>query len=255
MLLFAALDYYCYFCTTTLIIIIMAYHKNAMEAYIQEIGTNSLLTDQKERELAERISGGDKDALGELVTANLKFVLAVANSYKGQGVDYDDLVSEGNIGLMKAASQYSPYPGKRFVKFAAPIIKGCIENYIKQHSGLYKVPQAEATKAEIRRSHPVSVDAPIPVGSKNNFNLLNLLENANSPYADSHFEAQDEVENLQRMLTVLNDRERQVITLVYGVGQERHTMAEAAAIMQIKRERVRQIRDKALRKLKHFKPL
>lgn len=228
----------------------MANHKKALESYIQEICNNSLLTDEQERELAERISTGDKEAAAELVTANLKFVLAVANMYKGKGVDYDDLVSEGNIGLMKAATQYSPYPGKRFVKFAAPIVKGYMENFITQHSGLYKVPQNEATTAELRRSHPVSVDAPIPVGSKNNFNLLNLLENANSPYADSKFVLEDEVENIKRLFDVLDDREQRVMTLIYGVGQERHTMAEVADLMQIKRERVRQIRDKALRKLK-----
>ena len=226
------------------------YRNKAMTAYVDEIGYKELLTDEQERALASRIQQGDQSAVGELVEANLRFVLSMANSYKGQGVDYDDLVSEGNIGLMKAASRFSPYPGKRFVKFAAPIIRDAMETFIEQHSGLYKVPRNEQTAAETRRSHPVSVDAPIPAGSKNNFNLLNLLENADAPYADSAFLKETEEEHLKRVLTVLDDRQRQVLTLLFGIGTDHHTMMEVACIMGLRRERVRQIRDTALRKLR-----
>ena len=154
------------------------------------------------------------------------------------------------MGLLKAAKRFSPYPGKRFVKFAAPIIRDAIERHIEQHSGLYKVPRDEASNAEVRRSHPVSVDAPIPAGSNNNFNLLNLLENANSPYADSAFENADSQAHLERVIKILDERQQRVVSLLYGIGGERHTMAEAAMLLGLKRERVRQIRDAALRKLK-----
>lgn len=224
--------------------------KKAMTAYKEEIADTPLLTDEEERELAQRIQEGDEKAVAKLVESNLRFVLTIANGYRDQGIAYDDLVGEGNIGLLKAARHFSPYPGKRFVKFAAPIIRDAIERHIAQHSGLYKIPRDEATNAEIRRSHPVSVDAPIPAGSNNNFNLLNLLENADSPYADSAYENADTQAHLERVIQVLDERQQQVVRLLYGIGGDRHTMAEAAILMGLKRERVRQIRNAALRKLR-----
>ena len=221
-----------------------------MEAYKEEIAEKTLLTDEEERKLAQRIQEGDEKAVNILVESNLRFVLTIANGYRDQGIAYDDLVGEGNVGLLKAAKRFSPYPGKRFVKFAAPIIRDAIQRHIEQHSGLYKVPRTEASGAEMRRSHPISVDAPIPAGSNNNFNLLNLLENANSPYADRAFEDADSQAHIERVIQVLNDRQQRIITLLYGIGCDRVTMAEAAALMGLKRERVRQIRDAALRKLK-----
>jgi RNA polymerase sigma factor, sigma-70 family len=221
-----------------------------MEAYKEEIAEKALLTDEEERELAQRIMEGDERAVNTLVEANLRFVLSIANSYRDQGIAYDDLVGEGNMGLLKAAKRFSPYPGKRFVKFAAPIVRDAIERHIEQHSGLYKVPRDENSSAEMRRSHPVSVDAPIPAGSNNNFNLLNLLENANSPYADSSFEDADYQVHLKRVIQVLNERQQHVISLLYGIGCDRVTMAEAAALMGLETGRVRQIRDAALRKLR-----
>ena len=224
--------------------------KKAMEAYKEEIAEKTLLTDEEERKLAQLIQEGDEKAVNILVESNLRFVLTIANGYRDQGIAYDDLVGEGNMGLLKAAKRFSPYPGKRFVKFAAPIIRDAIERHIEQHSGLYKVPRTEASSAEMRLSHPISVDAPIPAGSNNNFNLLNLLENANSPYADKAFEDADTQAHLERVIQVLDERQQRVISLLYGIGCDRVTMAEAGALMGLKRERVRQIRDAALRKLK-----
>ena len=221
-----------------------------MEAYMEKIGERPLLTDEEEFQLARRIQEGDPNAVGLLVESNLRFVLSLAHQYKGQGVSLDDLVSEGNIGMIQAAKRFQPEMGKRFVKFAAPIIRDAIERHIEQHSGLYKVPRTEASSAEMRLSHPISVDAPIPAGSNNNFNLLNLLENANSPYADKAFEDADTQAHLERVIQVLDERQQRVISLLYGIGCDRVTMAEAGALMGLKRERVRQIRDAALRKLK-----
>ena len=222
----------------------------AINTYMNEIGGQDLLTDEQERAIAERIQAGDGDAVSELVEPNLRFVVSLARQYAGQGVPLDDLVSEGNLGLMKAAMRFSPTEGKRFVKFAAPILRDAMEKAIRQQSGLYQVPQGEATAAEVRRSHPVSVDAPIPAGSQNNFNLLNPLENHDAPYADSAFLKKNTDEILSQALSTLNDREHRVLSLIYGIKGEKHTMAEAAMIMGLRRERVRQIRDKALRKLR-----
>ena len=104
--------------------------KNAISKYIEEITDTPLLSDEQERLLAQRIHEGDTTAISELVESNLRFVLSIANQYRGNDLSYDDLVSEGNIGLMKAASRFSPYPGKRFVSFAAPILRDSIEQFI-----------------------------------------------------------------------------------------------------------------------------
>lgn len=224
--------------------------KNAFNTYLDEIADQALLTDAEEQALAERIQAGDQRAVNQLIEPNLRFVVALARQYSGQGVQLDDLVSEGNLGMMKAAMRFSPKVGKRFVKYAAPIIRDAMEKAIQQQAGLYKVPQGEATAAEVRRSHPVSVDAPIPAGSQNNFNLLNLLENHDAPYADSSFQKENTNEILSQALGMLHEREQQVVSLIYGIDGERHTMAEVAEIMQLRRERVRQIRDKALRRLR-----
>ena len=124
-------------------------------AYIDSIRQNTILSDEEERKLADRIKDGDKKAVDELVKHNLRFVLSLASQYTGQGVDYEDLVSEGNIGLMKAACRFSPYPGKRFVKFAAPIVRDAMAKYIDQHGGLYKIPKNESNTAEKRRNQPM----------------------------------------------------------------------------------------------------
>ena len=224
--------------------------KKALEAYMDEIGDGQLLTDEQELQLARRIQDGDASAISELVEPNLRYVLTLANQYKGRGVSLDDLVSEGNMGMMKAASSYRAEYGKRFVKYAAPIIRDAMEKFVRQNGAFYKVPKREANAAEVRRSHPVSVDAPIPVGSKNNFNLLNLLVNANSPHADADFIRENDEAHLTSILEGFDERERRVVTLLYGIGTDRHTMAEAAGIMNLKRERVRQISDKALRKIR-----
>ena len=210
----------------------MANYKKALEAYMDDIGDGKLLTDEQERQLADRIQQGDRKALDTLVERNLKFVVSIANQYKGQGVSIDDLVSEGNIGMMKAAERFLPKYGKRFVTFAAPIIRDAIETFIRKNGETI-----------------LAVDASIPAGSNNNFNLLNLLENADSPMADGKLTKESDIQRMSQFITILAPREQKVISLVYGIAGERHTRAEVAALMGLKRERVRQIRDQALRKL------
>ena len=210
---------------------------------------NTHLTDQQEKQLAERIQNGDAEAMNQLVSANLNFVAHIAKNYVGQGVDFDDLVSEGNIGMIRAAAHFKSDYGHRFVTFAAPSIRQAMEKAIRQQAGLYKVPE----NAQNEKGRVVSVEAPIPAGSQNNYNLLHIVENKNAQLADEELLTKDGLENIGDIIAVLNDRERQVVSLVYGIGSDKHTMAEAGIILNLKRERVRQIRDKALRKLRKNK--
>ena len=227
--------------------------KDAINAYIKDIAQVSILSDEEERTLATKIHQGDSDALNQLISANLKFVVSLAKQYTGQGLGLDDLISEGNLGLMRAATHFRPEYNKRFVVFAAPTVRQYIEKAIGQQTCLYAVPKNEASAAEVRRSKAVSVDAPIPAGSQNNYNLLHIIENDDAEVADKKVEYADMTARLEKVIGILSDREQQVISLLYDIGQERHTMAEAALLMGLKRERVRQVRDQALRKLNKAK--
>ena len=215
------------------------------------INRNTHLTDQQEKELAQRIQDGDSEAVNQLVSANLNFVAHLAKNYLGQGVDFDDLVSEGNIGMIRAAAHFKPDYGHRFVTFAAPSIRQAMEKAIRLQAGLYNAPQE--TVSDTKKGRVVSVEAPIPAGSQNNYNLLHIVENKNAQLADERLLTKDSMENIGEIIGLLNDRERQVISLVYGIGAEKHTMAETGMLLNLKRERVRQIRDKALRKLRKNK--
>lgn len=207
----------------------------SLNAYMSEISEGELLTDEQEKMLAEQIQKGNKYALDELTSANLRYVVKVAKQYTGRGVALEDLISEGNIGMMKAAEKFDPSRGKRFVTFAAPFIRKSIEEAIDKQEG---------------NSQPISVDEPIPLGSQNNFSLLNVLEDKDAPRADQHTEQEALVNELQKVIDVLDDREQTVIKHLFGIGCDHLTMAEIATKMDIKRERVRQIRDKAVRKLR-----
>ena len=171
----------------------------------------------------------------KLVTANMGYVVTLARQYKSDILSTDDLVSEGAIGLMKAAEKYDASKGKPFVTFAAPYIRRAIEKAISRL----------ATDIDTR-----STDESLPIGSRNNYTLLNVLEDKNALQADATVEEATLTDDLLKCLNVLNEREQRVINLYYGNGYERQTMAEIAETMELKRERVRQVRDQALRKLK-----
>lgn len=219
------------------------------EKYIEEIVHEQLLSDKEEQELAEKIKIGDAMALEKLTKANLKFVVSLAHQYRNRGLGEDDLISEGNIGMMYAAQRFDGNKGVRFVVFAAPYIRKAMEEAIKEQSTLYKLPKNEKNKYEKIRSRALSIDQPVPVGSNNNFTLQHILENENAKQTDDQLN-QDILSNeIQKGLDVLNEREKHIITYIYGLTGSHYTMAEIAEEMGLKRERVRQIRDKALRKL------
>ena len=222
---------------------------SGLNKYLDEIGHTSLLSDEEERELSRKIKLGDERALAQLVEANLKFVVVIARQYKGNGLAMEDLVSEGNIGLMKAASKFDGEKGVRFVNFAAGHVRRQIEKAIDQQAGLYKVPKdAVDDMAAHQQSRPLSVDAPI--GHRTNMSLLSVLVNPDAPMADERVHSEAVEEAVEFALQSLDERESRVVNAFFGIDQERETMAEIAEDLDVKRERVRQIRDKAVRKLR-----
>lgn len=185
-----------------------------------------------------------------LVTQNIGYAVSVAKQYVGRGVDMEDLVSEGCMAMVECAPKYDASRGVPFVKYAAPQLRRAMEHAIERQAGLYRVPRNEASREEKKAKMPLSVDEPRPLGSKTSFTLLSVLENADAPTALAVMEDAEAQASLERKLSRLNERERRVITLLYGLyGEEPVTMAEAGQVMGLKRERVRQERDKALRKL------
>ena len=221
---------------------------SALNRYLDEIGKEQLLTDDEERQLAERIAKGDDRALSKLIEANLTFVVTVARQYKGRGVAMEDLVSEGNIGLMKAAAKFDASKGVRFVNYAVVHIRQAIEKAIDQQAGLYQVPKDVKQDLARQQSIPVSVDAPL--GHRTNMSLLSVLVNKDAPLADERVHSEAIEDAIEYALGTLDDRERRVVNAFFGINQEHETMAEIAEDMELKRERVRQIRDKSVRKLR-----
>jgi RNA polymerase primary sigma factor len=170
----------------------------------------------------------------DLVTKNMGYVVTLARQYKSEILSTDDLISEGTIGIIKAARKYDPSRGKPFVTYAAPYIRRSIEEAIRRVTGETPV---------------LSTDESLPVGSNNNFTLLNILEDKDAPKADQELEQRTISDDLADAIDVLNEREQAVIKAFFGIGTERQTMAEIGDSLGLKRERIRQIRDKALRKL------
>ena len=214
---------------------------NTLNIYLDEIGRESLLSVEEERRLSARIKAGDERALNKLIQANLRFVVTIARSYQGKGLTMDDLVSEGNIGLMKAARKYDSERGLRFVNYAVVFIRQQIEKALKQESAELRV---ENAKDGLSRS----VDAPL--GNRANISLLSVLSDVNSPLADVRVYDSAIADAVEYALRSLSEREHQVIAAYYGIEQEHLTMAEIAEDMQLKRERVRQIRNRAVRRLR-----
>ncbi len=170
----------------------------------------------------------------DLVTKNMGYVVTLARQYKSELLSTDDLISEGTLGIIKAAEKFDPDRGKPFVTFAAPYIRRSIEDAIRRVTGETPV---------------LSTDESLPVGSNNNFTLLNVLEDKDASKADRAFEQKTLSNDLLRAINILNEREQAVIKAFFGVDTERQTMSEIGTALGLKRERVRQIRDKALRKL------
>ena len=219
------------------------------EQYIDSIAQERLLSDDEEEKLAARIKVGDALALEKLTKANLRFVVSMANQYRGRGVGEDDLVSEGNIALMHAAKKFDATRGVRFVLFAAPYIRKAMEKAIEEQDGLNGMSRKERRK-ERHAPHPISLDQSIPVGSKSTFTLHSIIADANAAPVDGNLDPSILRGQICGAFTSLDEREHMVLGLLFGLYGEACTIAEAGERMGLKRERVRQIRNKALRKLR-----
>ena len=219
----------------------------SLNLYLDEIGREQLLTADEERALSERIKAGDSRALQRLVEANLRFVVKIATQYRGQGLSLDDLISEGNIGLMKAAAKFDASHGTPFVNYAVVQIRQEIERAIGKETGKQGGREADSMAGKSVRQ-PMSVDA--PMNGRTNMSLLSVLVNTNSPSADGRVYSEAVENAIEFALLSLTERERQVVGAFFGLDREHETLAEIAEDMQLERERVRQIRNRANRRLR-----
>ena len=257
----------------------------ALEKYLQEIGKEEMISAEEEVELAQRIRKGDKKALERLTRANLRFVVSVAKQYQNQGLSLPDLINEGNLGLLKAAERFDETRGFKFISYAVWWIRQSILQAISEQSRIVRLPlnqvgSVNKINREINRfeqenerrpsldeiaekidlpedkideamninGHHVSVDAPFVEGEDNS--LLDVMTNENSPMADNQLVEESLKSEIQVALSILSERERNVIEATYGINRPELTMEEIGTKFGLTRERVRQIKEKAIRKLR-----
>jgi len=257
----------------------------SLDKYLQEIGRECLLTVDEEVELSQRIRKGDRQALDKLVRANLRFVVSVAKQYQNQGLSLPDLINEGNVGLIKAAEKFDETRGFKFISYAVWWIRQTILQALAEQSRIVRLPlnQVSAVNkiskamtkfeqenerkpspdelAEIVNELPekisdslrasgrhVSVDAPFVEGEENS--LLDVMVNADSPMADKELVKESLNTEIARALNMLNDRERDIVEMSFGINHQEMTLEEIGERFGLTRERVRQIREKAIRKLR-----
>ena len=220
----------------------------SFSTYLDEIGREKLLSDEEERQLADRIHRGDSRAIDKLTAANLTYVVTLAHQYEGRGLAMEDLVSEGNIGMLQAATKFDGNMGKRFVTFAAPYIRQAMEQAIEQQTGLYRVPRDVAdARLEKKRSKALSIDAPI--GGSNELSLGRVIPDVNAEMPGDQLEQDGLIQEMRRLVGDLDEREQRVMRSLYALDGHQKTMIETAQDMGLKRERVRQIRDRAIRRI------
>lgn len=259
----------------------------SLALYLKEIGKNRTLTIEEEAKLAVRIRKGEKKALEKLVKANLRFVVSVARNYQNQGLPLNDLINEGNLGLIRAAKRFDEKKNFKFISYAVWWIRQAILQALAEQSRIIKLPlnrvgtihkigkmqsrleqkyrrlpnvQELATELnigetevqetiKIGNSH-VSLDAPLQHGEDSK--LLDVLQDSNQEKPDSglmEISLQDEI---NKTLDTLSEREKEVVRLYFGIGEETsHTLEEIGQRFNLTRERARQIKEKALKRLKH----
>ena len=259
----------------------------SLEKYLQEIGREELITAEEEVRLARKIKEGDQNALDRLTKANLRFVVSVAKQYQNQGLSLPDLINEGNLGLIKAAKRVDETRGFKFISYAVWWIRQSILQALAEQSRIVRLPLNQVgslnkiskaySKLEqefVREPSPeelakildiptekiadtmrvsgkhVSMDAPFVQGEDNS--LIDVLENHDSPRADNLLMNESLQKEIERSLSTLTEREREVIKLFFGIGMQHGlTLEEIGAKFDLTRERVRQIKEKAIRRLRH----
>jgi RNA polymerase primary sigma factor len=257
----------------------------SLDKYLQEIGHEELISVDEEVELAQRIRKGDRKALEKLTKANLRFVVSVAKQYQNQGLSLPDLINEGNLGLIKAATKFDETRGFKFISYAVWWIRQSILQAIAEQSRIVRLPlnqvgsvnkinRALSKFEQINERRPspeeisesvdlpedkvadamkvsgrhVSVDAPFIDGEDNS--LLDIIENTDSPMADKTLIIESLRSEIDRALKTLNNRERDIIKAFFGINQPEMTLEEIGDKFGLTRERVRQIKEKAIRHLR-----
>lgn len=257
----------------------------SLDKYLQEIGKEELLTVKEEVELAQRIRKGDRKALERLTKANLRFVVSVAKQYQNQGLTLPDLINEGNVGLIKAAEKFDETRGFKFISYAVWWIRQSILQAIAEQSRIVRLPlnqvgsvnkinrvlskfeqehERRPSLEEISEkvdlpeekiddalkvnSRHVSVDAPFVEGEDNS--LLDIMVNDDAPMADKSLVMESLRAEINTVLQCLNERERNVIEAFFGINQQEMTLDEIGTKYGLTRERVRQIKEKAIRRLR-----
>ena len=259
----------------------------SLDKYLQEIGREELITAEMEVELAQRIKNGDQLALEKLTKANLRFVVSVAKQYQNQGLTLPDLINEGNLGLIKAAQRFDETRGFKFISYAVWWIRQSILQALAEQSRIVRLPLNQVgslnkinkafSRLEQEFERPpssdelasaldipedkvkdtmkvsgrhVSVDAPFVDGEDNS--LLDVMVNNDSPKADLELMRESLQREIERSLSTLSDREKDVVMLFFGIGKKHGlTLEEIGSKFDLTRERVRQIKEKAIRRLKH----
>ncbi len=258
----------------------------SLEKYLQEIGHEELLTTEQEVELAQKIRKGDKKALEKLCKANLRFVVSVAKQYQNQGLSLPDLINEGNLGLIKAAEKFDDTRGFKFISYAVWWIRQSILQAIAEQSRLVRLPlnqvgsvtrimkEAHKFEQEYERkpsinemaeridmpedkiadamnanSHEVSVDAPFVNGEEGS--IVDSMTNPDYPTTDNELVKESLRTEVERMIKLLGDREQKVIKAFFGIGEPELTLEEIGVKYNLTRERVRQIKEKAIRRIRH----
>ena len=257
----------------------------SLDKYLKEIGREELVTPDEEVELAQRIRKGDQEALEKLTRANLRFVVSVAKQYQNQGLSLPDLINEGNLGLIKAAEKFDETRGFKFISYAVWWIRQSILQALAEQSRIVRLPlnqvgslnkinkaltrfeqenERQPTNEELSEmidvpkdkisdtlrvgSRHVSVDAPFVEGEDNS--LLDVIPNDDSPSADRGLVNESLNTEIERALSTLTDREREIIKSFFGIGCQEMTLEEIGERFGLTRERVRQIKEKAIRRLK-----
>ncbi len=258
----------------------------SLDKYLQEISKYDLISVDEEVELARRIKKGDREAMEKLIRANLRFVVSVAKQYQNQGLSLPDLINEGNLGLIKAAEKFDETRGFKFISYAVWWIRQSIMQAINEQSRIVRLPLnqvssltkykkaiqefeqihhrkpteeelaelLETTEEKIKKTasasgKAVSVDAPFVEDEDNT--LLDVLVNEDAPKADDYLMRESLRIEIERALATLTEREREIIKLSFGIGCEVQSLEEIGERYGLTRERVRQIREKALKKLRN----
>ena len=255
-----------------------------VDNYLRDVNRLPMVSPEEEAELAGRIQEGDVEAYRRLVEANLKFVISVAKAYQGSGMDLCDLINEGNIGLMKAAEKFDPTRGFKFISYAVWWIRQQILSSISEHGRMVRLPlnqmgaisrinrararfqqenEREPTDAELAEfldltpdkiaealansPHHVSFD--LPFDDESDGTLLDVVPDTGTEKTDAGLESESLHDDLTAAMGVLNGREREIVTMAFGIGCREMSLEEIAQQLDLTRERVRQLKEKAIRKL------